>query len=122
MTVLGDRLKKAREIKGFNQLEASKRTKINNKTLSRYENGGSEPDVESLKTLADIYDVSIDYLVGRTDDPNMKSVEKIQRIIDLSDDNIINADMVFDNKSLDEQTKRKVIRILREVVRIEVLE
>lgn len=64
MSTLGARLKKARERKGLTQTEVAKRTNINNKTLSRYEKGGSEPDLETLKTLAELYEVSIDYLTG----------------------------------------------------------
>ncbi|MEK5175130.1 helix-turn-helix domain-containing protein [Heyndrickxia sp. FSL W8-0496] len=64
MSTLGERLKKARERKGLSQTEVYRRTNINNKTLSRYEKGGSEPDSETLKILANIYDVSADYLLG----------------------------------------------------------
>lgn len=33
----------------------------------RYENGTSEPKLETLVKIADIFDVSVDYLLGRTD-------------------------------------------------------
>lgn len=72
MTVLGGRLKQAREWKQLSQTEVFKRIKINNKTLSRYEKGGSEPDVETLNLLAGLYDVSVDWLTGRTDDHLIK--------------------------------------------------
>lgn len=64
MSVLGERLRAARDKKGLSQIEVFRRTKINNKTLSRYENGGTEPDVDTLKLLADLYEVSVDYLTG----------------------------------------------------------
>jgi transcriptional regulator with XRE-family HTH domain len=65
MTTLGKRLRYAREAKGWSQTEVFRRTGINNKTLSRYEAGGTEPDVSSLKQLADLYEVSLDWLHGR---------------------------------------------------------
>ncbi|UKS29946.1 helix-turn-helix domain-containing protein [Paenibacillus sp. HWE-109] len=65
MSSLGDRLKQARERKNLNQIQVYERTKINNKTLSRYENGGSEPDISTLKTLASLYEVSVDWLTGQ---------------------------------------------------------
>lgn len=65
MSSLGDRLKEARERKNLNQIQVYERTKINNKTLSRYENGGSEPDIATLKTLASLYEVSVDWLTGQ---------------------------------------------------------
>ncbi len=40
-------------------------------TISRYENGEREPGVAELIRIADYFHVSIDYLVGRTDIPQM---------------------------------------------------
>lgn len=37
-----------------------------------YESGDREPNIAGLITLADYFDVSLDYLVGRTDDTNKK--------------------------------------------------
>ncbi len=44
---------------------------INQNSLSRYENGVREADYETLKKLADYYHVSIDYLLERTDNPEV---------------------------------------------------
>lgn len=63
MSSLNERLRKARERKGLSQTEVSRRTNINNKTLSRYEKGGSEPDIETVKILAELYEVSSSYLL-----------------------------------------------------------
>jgi transcriptional regulator with XRE-family HTH domain len=64
MNVIGKRLREARERKDLKQTEVNKKTGINNKTLSGYENGVSEPDSETLKTLSELYEVSIDWLMG----------------------------------------------------------
>lgn len=69
MSILGDRLRIARERKNLKQTQVKERTGINNKTLSGWENGLSEPDSESLKILANLYEVSTDWLLGRTDNP-----------------------------------------------------
>jgi HTH-type transcriptional regulator, competence development regulator len=52
------------------QEEVAGRIGISRARYSHYENGRSEPDTETLNKLADYYDVSVDYLLGRTDDPN----------------------------------------------------
>lgn len=65
MSVIGERLRKARERKKLKQTQVKDRTGINNKTLSGYENGVSEPDSETLKVLAELYEVSIDWIHGR---------------------------------------------------------
>lgn len=66
MKNLGDRLKYARENKGVSQVQVSKDTGINNKTLSGYERSISEPDMETILTLAGYYNVSLEYLLGKT--------------------------------------------------------
>ena len=67
MLTIGDRLKMARERKGVTQIKASEETGINNKTLSGYERNISEPDVETIKLLAKYYNISLDFILGKTD-------------------------------------------------------
>lgn len=69
---LGDRLKLARESRGLSQLDVHVKTGINNKTLSRYENNGSEPDIETLKILANLYDTTVSYLIGEKEEQVVK--------------------------------------------------
>ncbi len=64
-----DRLRSLREKKGISQTEAAKRLGMARTTYSNYEAGNREPDNESLKKLAEFYEVSADYLLGRTNDP-----------------------------------------------------
>ncbi|SFM44075.1 helix-turn-helix domain-containing protein [Salibacterium qingdaonense] len=63
------RLRKSREAANLNQKEAAKKFDITNYQLSRYENGHSNPDPDLISKFADLYEVSADYLLGRTDDP-----------------------------------------------------
>src|SRR5690625_1175298 len=64
MSTLGDRLRLARERKGFTQVQVRERTNINNKTLSGYEKGVSEPDTKTIVTLAELYEVSYRWLIS----------------------------------------------------------
>lgn len=66
---LSKRLQESRVHKKLTQIEVYKRTGIHNKTLSGYENGVSEPDSQTLSLLANLYQVSTDYLHGITTDP-----------------------------------------------------
>lgn len=43
---------------------------MNQNTISRYETGKREPSITELIRIADYFNVSIDYLVGRTENPN----------------------------------------------------
>ena len=68
--VLAKRLQESRSTKKMTQIEVYKQTGIHNKTLSGYENGVSEPDSQTLSILANLYNVSTDYLHGITDFKN----------------------------------------------------
>lgn len=70
---LGDRLRISREKKGWSQVYVSKILDITSQTISNYERNERDPDSSTLNKLAGLYDVSADYLLGRTDDPTPKN-------------------------------------------------
>ncbi len=57
-------LKKIRQEKGYSQEEIAKKINISQSNYSKYELGKIEPNIELLIKLADIFNVSIDYLLG----------------------------------------------------------
>ncbi len=63
------RLKELRETRGISQLKKSMALGLNQNSVSRYETGAREADYQTLIALADYFDVSIDYLLERTDRP-----------------------------------------------------
>ena len=63
-TDIGRFLKSTREDLDLSQVEVMKRTGINNKTLSGYENNVAEPDLRTLASLANLYGFSIDGLLN----------------------------------------------------------
>ncbi len=64
-------LKKLRQEKGITQISLQMKTGIEQALLSKYENGDRVPPTETLMTLADFYDVSMDYIMCRTDNPKV---------------------------------------------------
>ena len=62
-------LKKLRKEKGISQLKLALDLNMSQNTISRYETGEREPGICELVKIADYFDVSIDYLVGRTQNP-----------------------------------------------------
>lgn len=62
--VFAQKIKKARKSTGFTQLEVAKETGIPRSTITKYETGALQPDLEKLGILADFYGVSIDWLLG----------------------------------------------------------
>ncbi|MBR1677098.1 MAG: helix-turn-helix transcriptional regulator [Clostridia bacterium] len=65
------RLKELRKAKKISQLKLAMDLNMNQNSISRYENGEREADYSSLIAFADYFDVSIDYILERTDNPVM---------------------------------------------------
>lgn len=63
-------LKELRKKKGITQLKLAMDLNMNQNCISRYETEEHEADYKTLITLTDYFDVSVDYLFERTDDPN----------------------------------------------------
>lgn len=62
-------LKQLREDRGITQSELSKALKISPSTVGMWEQGRREPDYEMLSQIADYFNVSTDYLLGRKSTP-----------------------------------------------------
>lgn len=62
--MFAQKLKKARKESGYTQEDASLEIKIPRSTLANYETGRVEPDIETIGKLADLYEVSVDWLFG----------------------------------------------------------
>ncbi|MGN1193993.1 MAG: helix-turn-helix domain-containing protein [Acutalibacteraceae bacterium] len=63
------RLKEIRKSRGITQLKLAMDLNISQNTISRYETGEREADYATLIKIADYFNVSLDYLLERTDDP-----------------------------------------------------
>ncbi len=66
------RLKELRRSRGVSQLKLAMDLSMNQNSISRYETGVREADYATLIRIADYFDVSIDYLLERTDDPTFR--------------------------------------------------
>ncbi len=64
------RLKELRKQHNISQLKLAMDLQLNQNAISRYETGVREADYSTLIKIADYFDVSIDYLLERTDNPS----------------------------------------------------
>lgn len=64
-------LKQLRTAKGITQIALQMATGIEQSLLSKFENGERTPPTETLMILADFYQVSMDYIMCRTDKPEI---------------------------------------------------
>lgn len=62
-------LRVLRKSKGYTQIALQMKTGIEQSLLSKFESGERTPPTETLIRLADFYDVSIDYILCRTENP-----------------------------------------------------
>lgn len=135
ISIFSQRLKELREQREWTQEYLGSLVNVSDVTINRYEKDNRKPDQKLLRSLADIFDVSIDYLLGRTDvnqiftrqngsscDPSKEiipeatlvtdglSAEKImlaKRINNLSEDNQKTVEKIIGSLELQEQIKEE---------------
>ena len=78
---LAERLKKLREERGFMQKFVADSIGVRSNTLSGYENGTRSPDPETLIKLSSFYNVSTDYLLGKSDIQNAEQKDAFETLI-----------------------------------------
>ena len=69
--VMKNRLRELRKSRGYTQISLQMQTGIEQALLSKFENGDRIPPTETLLRLAEFYNVSIDYILCRTDKPDI---------------------------------------------------
>lgn len=65
--MIGKRLKSLREDIGLTQLDVAEFLRVSRTTYTQYETEKSEPDLATVSKLSGFFNVSVDYLLGRTD-------------------------------------------------------
>lgn len=61
---MSNRIKELRQAHGTKQAELARAVKVSQATMSEYESGKYEPDIETLRAIAKYYGVTVDYVVG----------------------------------------------------------
>ncbi len=83
-----NRIRDLREDMDMRQSDLARETGIDQRTISNYETGKTSPDAESLIILADFFNVTIDYLVGRatynlsSEKKKLKLIEQTQKLLE----------------------------------------
>ncbi len=82
--MIGKKIKELREIKQITQEELAKYLGVAPQTVYKYEKEINEPDLKTTSKIAEYFNVTTDYLLGRTDNPDMLS-EPIQIAASMKD-------------------------------------
>ena len=62
---IGQAIKAQRELNNWTQMQLAEKTGISRAAISKYETNDREPDIRTLIVLANVFQVSLDELVGR---------------------------------------------------------
>jgi transcriptional regulator with XRE-family HTH domain len=119
LIMLGDRLTQLRKAKKMTQQQIADKLHISRGTYAQYEIDRRIPEYTTLENMANYFDVSIDYLVGRTDDKKIKKKDPAEQLIEylefeLTDEEIISR-MPFkvDTITLTDDEVREFIAFVR---------
>ena len=115
MSEMGDRLRRLRESLGISQAKLATIAGATQATINRYETGYSSPPVKMLLWYADYFDVSMDYLCCRTDNPQGKLYEYKPKYVEDNAELKQFIEMCFDPDSpMNERLKQTLIKMLGE--------
>ena len=103
---VGRRIALLRENRSLSQSQLAKKLNISTSTLGMYETNKRNPNTEMLKTLANFFNVSTDYLLEIT---NEKESSK-DSTVDIADDKVL---MTYQGKPLSKEDREMMLRIMR---------
>lgn len=110
----GKRLRELRIKHNFKQEDIGVKVGMSNTTIANYELGLRNPRKDTLYKLADLYNTSVDYLLGLTDDPNKSA--NLNQPKDLKNI-MLTKDLKYDGITLDEADIDIVTSILNRITK-----
>lgn len=88
--MLGNNIKKLRLANKMNQVEFAKKLSVTKQTVSNWENNNIQPSVEMLMKVADVFNVTTDYLLGREN-------KKLLDVSDLSNEQLAHINFIIED-------------------------
>ncbi|EMB68643.1 helix-turn-helix domain-containing protein [Streptococcus mutans] len=106
-----ERLKTLRLEAGLTQKQIAKKLHIKQQSYSRWENSVSKPSRKTLEILSKFFDVSTDYLLGKTNiKKEIPEGEELEKELDRAIDNSVG----FEGKPVSDRDRETIKRVLRE--------
>ena len=100
-------LKKLRQQKGISQQVLADFIMVSQQSINKYENHNVEPDINTIIKIADYFDVSVDYLIGRTE------VKHSAEILGHNDIDVLESKIINDFRKLSETQKEVVLNLIK---------
>ncbi|MDY4064667.1 MAG: helix-turn-helix transcriptional regulator [Ligilactobacillus agilis] len=101
--MIGQTIRDLRKQKRMSQTELAKIIHVSQQTVTAWETGKAEPSSSAVSNLADYFNVTTDYLLGR---PEKK---KEKQNVELTDDDII---MTYQGKELSDEDREIIKRLM----------
>lgn len=118
--MFGERLKELRASKSMKQSDVAKCLGISRQAYSKYETEDHEPSYEILNRIADFYNVSVDYILGRTDIKNINDytyLQSFKQIFQKSNSKIIDAVNIF-TFIIEKNSNNKKVELLNDYLKL----
>lgn len=106
MAKFEERLRSLRLSKGLSQMDLAKLLKISKSSVNMYERGEREPGIETLEKIADLFNVDLDYLLGKSDHTS-RAILSTGREVSSEEYSLI-----LKYRKLDERGKAAVLNVL----------
>lgn len=103
MATFGERLKSLRESRGMTQDDLADSLGVSKQAVSQYERGVRRPDYDTLLAICDLFNVSVDYILGKTDHTARLLDEQELSLVDqyyVNPETAEVAQKIFENKEL----------------------
>lgn len=117
MQKFAERLKSLRSEAGFSQTKLGRMLNKTRNNISQYELGKRSPDLETLKQIADLFQTTSDYLLGRTDYPRgrLVTVEELEEFLPAEVARESTLELYVDDQPMDlsEDTREQIKEVLR---------
>lgn len=115
MKIVAERIRSLRESAKLSQVKMGEIVGAKQSSINRYEQDQTSPSYEILVRYADFFDVSLDYILGRTDDPQGKLYECKTKFEESDPEMEKFVEMCFDPKSpMNDRLKKTLLAMLRE--------
>lgn len=116
--MIGNKLKELRTEKGYTIVQLCKELEMNSNTYAKYERNERDVSTDTLSQLADFYDVSTDYLLGRTSVKQMtKEPDLLTELTQLFQLSEIERLLVQTYITVGQKEREKLIEVMEEVVK-----
>lgn len=126
MPSFGEILRHLREQADISQEDLGKAVKCAKSTISQYELNKRNPDLNTLTAIADYFDISVDYLLGRTDKKSFSESNNVSTTPkdvrpDIANDDLSRAQIAANMEGrYGEKPSPELVELIREVVRDEI--